>query len=154
GLSGTLAYMAPEMLRGEPASERSDLYAVGMVAYDMLVGRYPFDRTDPATLYEQIISTPLPRASDEIDPRLRRVVESLLSIDPRERPPDAAAVVGALSSALNQTFTVETVATRESFLQAAPFVGRSEELDRLTDILLAAKSGRGSICMVAGESGV
>ena len=154
GLSGTLAYMAPETLRGEPASERSDLYAVGMVAYEMLLGRYPFDRMDPATLYEQIVSTPLPRASDEIDARLRPVIESLLSKDPRQRPHDAAAVVAALSSALNQTFTVETVATRESFLQAAPFVGRSEELARLTDVLSEAKGGRGSVWLVAGESGV
>ena len=154
GLSGTLAYMAPETLRGEPASEHSDLYAVGMIAYEMLLGRYPFDRIDAATLYQRILSTTLPRASDQIDPRLRPVIVSLLSKNPRERPSDAAAVVAALSSALNQTFTVETLATRESFLQAAPFVGRSEEIERLTDLLSESKSGRGSVWLIAGESGV
>ncbi len=45
---GTLAYMAPELLSGAPASEGSDLYAVGTIAYELFAGRHPFDLTDSA----------------------------------------------------------------------------------------------------------
>src|SRR5206468_5483715 len=49
-LAGTLAYMAPELLRGALPSERSDLWAVGMIAYELLVGRYPFAIDDHVRL--------------------------------------------------------------------------------------------------------
>src|SRR5262249_23471018 len=49
-LLGTEGYLAPEVLRGEPASERSDLYSLGAVLYQMLTGRLPFEGGPPEAL--------------------------------------------------------------------------------------------------------
>lgn len=152
--SGTLAYMAPEVLRGEPPSERCDLYAVGMIAYELLTGSYPFSQSDYPRLCRDIMQTSLPRSTDTIDAPLRPVLERLLSKDPKERYTDASDVIGALASALSQPLAVETVATRESLLQTAPLVGRDNELTKLLDVLEEAEMGHGSTWLVAGESGI
>ena len=73
---------------------------------------------------------------------------------PAARYRDAGEVVAALAQALDQPLLVETVATRESFLQAAPLVGRRDELVRLTAVVREARRGNGGACLVAGESGV
>lgn len=54
---GTLAYMAPEVLQGEKATASSDLYAVGVMAYELFVGSHPFDMSNISTLIMHVIST-------------------------------------------------------------------------------------------------
>jgi tetratricopeptide (TPR) repeat protein len=89
---GTPRYMAPEQLRsGGSVSERTDLYALGLILYELLVGRQIFDRTDPGHQ--------LPRPSTVVagvEPRLERVVMRALSPDPRDRPPSAADMAASL----------------------------------------------------------
>ena len=116
---GTFPYMAPEMLRGEQITIATDLYALGMVAYELLIGKYPFDLHDRVRLEAHIRETVLPCAGDELDDRLRPVLARLLAKNPRNRYASADETVYALAAALGQALTVETVATRESFLQAA-----------------------------------
>ena len=152
GWAGTPAYMAPEVLCGEPATERADLYAIGMIAYELFVGRYPFD--GDADLVQSLLATSLPRRTDAVDPQLRPILESLLARDPGERCRDAAAAVNMLSAALVQPLSVETAATRESFLHTAPLVGRQAELATLLRGLEAVGRGHGSTWLVGGESGV
>jgi tetratricopeptide (TPR) repeat protein len=152
--AGTLAYMAPEMLRGEEITAATDLYGVGMVAYELLVGEYPFDLRDRNALRAQLLETTLPRAGDELDDRLRPVLAGLLAKDPKDRFTSADETVRALGVALGEPLTVETVATRESFLQAAPFVGRRDELARLIAVVREAEGGTGGAWLIAGESGV
>src|SRR5207249_2392188 len=132
GFAGTLRYMAPEILRGEAPTEACDLYALGMIAHELFTGSYPFQDTSPVRLAEQIMGMPLPRSDEPVDPRLRPVLERLLAKDPQARYRDATEVIVTLAAALDQVLPVETVATRESFLQSAPLVGRREELARLT----------------------
>jgi tetratricopeptide (TPR) repeat protein len=151
---GTFPYMAPEVLRGEPVTHRADLYALGMIAYELFVGAYPFDQADAIDLHEQILYTTLPRPADEVDERLRPVLARLLAKQPDDRYDSAAEVIATLAAALELPLAVETVATRESFLQAAPFVGRGTELARLAAVLRDARQGKGSAWLVAGESGV
>ena len=54
---GTLAYMAPELLMGKKASRESDLYAVGIIGYELLAGRHPFDTSNLGILTAQILNT-------------------------------------------------------------------------------------------------
>lgn len=153
-LIGTMTHMAPEVVQGHGASERSDLYALGLIAYELLTGRYPFEFSDAAALYRDILHTSLPRPSDDIDARLVPIVARLLAKPAATRYAGAEEVIRDLEAALGQMLPVETVATRESFLQAAPFVGRTAESAALSAALAAAAAGQGGTWLVGGESGV
>jgi eukaryotic-like serine/threonine-protein kinase len=151
-LAGTPAYMAPELYLGFPASKASDLYAVGVIAYELFAGECPFQADSFAGLRAAVLAG-APDLS-RIDPRIAPVVARLLAKDVSHRYADAAEVMAALADATGQPLRVETVHTRESFLQAARLVGRSAELDHLATLLERLLDGEGSAWLVGGESGV
>ena len=95
---GTPGYMSPEQAQGAEVDERSDLFSVGVVAYEMLTGRNPFgagDGSDAVTLLYRIVHEPvepLPDfASAGLPADLRPAVMAALSKDPAARPQNAAA---------------------------------------------------------------
>jgi serine/threonine-protein kinase len=97
--SGTPAYMAPEQLRGEAVSVKSDLYALGLVLYEIFTGRRVYEAqtlADLMMLHEQ--STPATPTSfvKEIDPLVERIILRCLERDPRRRPNSALQVAAAL----------------------------------------------------------
>lgn len=98
---GTAAYMAPEQIRGTPAvSHKTDLYALGVVLYQMLVGSPPYEGSSAVVLMHKHLNEPVPRPSAkvaEIPVALDKLVMQLLAKDPVERPWDAAAVAAALN---------------------------------------------------------
>jgi len=100
---GTAAYLAPEQARGEPAGPPSDLYALGVVAFQLMAGRLPYDAaslTDLARLQE---SGPPPRLDDlapDVAPSLAAAVARALHRDPERRYADAAEMEGALRDGL------------------------------------------------------
>ncbi len=153
-LSGTLAYMAPEVISGESATFSADLYAVGVIAYQLVAGRYPFAIANVQQLLNDILFTTPDVYSLEIDPRLAFVLARLLTKTPDMRFGSAQEAILALCEATDQPPPPETAAIRESFLQAAHFVGREAELRRLQTALSAARDGQGSAWLISGESGV
>jgi serine/threonine protein kinase len=90
---GTPAYMAPEQALGQDVGPWTDLYATGIVAYELLLGRLPYDRreTPVATLLRHVYDPPRPpRELDPLfEPRLAQWLEEMLAKDPRDRPRDA-----------------------------------------------------------------
>lgn len=154
-IAGTMAYMAPELFRGEDISHASDLYAVGLVIYEMLAGVYPFQGKNLAYLAYEIMNTPpdLMRLNiindDVID-----IIDRLLVKDPEERYQDAAEALEDLRQALNRPDESEPLAIRESFLHAATFVGRDNELEILRTAMNEVAAGKGSAWLIGGESGV
>jgi serine/threonine protein kinase/tetratricopeptide (TPR) repeat protein len=151
-LAGTPAYMAPELYVGFPASKSSDLYAVGVIAYELFAGRSPFRADNFGALRTAVLET-TPDVSS-VDPRLAPVIARLLAKDASDRYADAAEVMAALADATGQPLRVETPHTRESFLQAAELVGREPELTRLSAMLEGLLHGKGAAWLVGGESGV
>lgn len=149
---GTLAYLAPEILYEEPPSVASDLYAVGVMAYELFLDRHPFNRRDVSTLMDETLYK-VPDTS-RLDRALAGVLDRLLGKTPPERYPDAESVIAALCAAVDEPIPGETIAVRESFLRASTFVGREHEMKRLRDALSAALVGTGSAWLVGGESGV
>jgi len=99
---GTPLYLAPEVLKGEPADGRTDLYAVGAVFYELLTGRPPFTGDDPVAVLSQIVNAPItpPRVFDAAIPSaVERVVVRLLEKDPSDRYASAEDVLTDLADA-------------------------------------------------------
>src|SRR5258708_7271290 len=152
--SGTLAYMAPEVTNGEAFGPPADLYAVGLMAYELLVGTFPFNVRNITTLVEQIRSM-LPDFTALVgNPELMAVLMRLLAKNPSDRYPQAEEVIPALCNATNVPIPTETLAIRESFIQAASFVGREQEIQQLSDSLNKSIQGSGGVILIGGESGV
>ncbi|MBI3186111.1 MAG: protein kinase [Myxococcales bacterium] len=88
GIAGSLHYLPPEMARGQPATAQSDLYSLGVVAFEMLTGKVPFDGTTAAQIVLQQINTAPPKLSQfaPVPDALGDWVLGLLSKDPAKRP--------------------------------------------------------------------
>lgn len=100
---GTPAYMAPEQYEGREVTTSSDIYALGLVLYELLSGKRAWDATTHAELRSMRGATPIPAitASDhqDIDPALAALVDRCLEPDPSDRPASALAVAAALPGA-------------------------------------------------------
>ena len=113
---GTAAYLSPEQARGEPAGPASDLYALGVVSYQLMAGKLPYEAaslTDLARLQE---AGPPPRLTDDVrdvPPALSAVVARALARDPERRYADAAEMEDALRDGLAGVASTEDLdATR------------------------------------------
>jgi predicted ATPase len=130
------------------------LYAVGVICYELFAGHHPFSTENTGKLIQAVLNETPDVFSLEIDSEMREVLEKLLDKKPENRYSSAAQVIRALNEATNLTLPVETSATRESFLQAAPFAGREAELAVLLHELENAVAGQGGGWLIGGESGV
>jgi serine/threonine protein kinase len=91
-LLGTPNYISPEQVLGQPATAASDLYALGVVAHEMLSGRRPFDRETPFATALSHVQEPPPPLPGDLPEDLALVIEDCLCKDPRHRPPHATAI--------------------------------------------------------------
>jgi eukaryotic-like serine/threonine-protein kinase len=87
-VAGTLPYMSPEQLRGQPADARSDIYAAGMILYELATGKHPFERKTGTVLIDAILNSPPPppgRLRLEISPLLEQTILKCLEKQPENR---------------------------------------------------------------------
>jgi len=96
GVAGTLIYMAPELLRGKPASAGSDIWSLGVLFYEILSGRLPFQGQTAFELSMAIMVEDPPPLDTALPERLRTLVRKCLEKDPAERPTDAAGIQATL----------------------------------------------------------
>jgi len=105
-VQGTVPYMAPEVLRGQPADVRSDLWSLGVVLFEMLAGRLPFARATSAETLAAILRDPVPALPTTTPAAVAHVVQRCLSKEPSDRPGHAAEVAMALEVAAIATPSV------------------------------------------------
>jgi hypothetical protein len=97
--SGTPAYMAPEQLRGEQVTAKSDIYALGMLLYEIFTGKRAYEAATMAELIrmqESAQITSMSSIAAEIDPTVEKAIRRCLDPDPAKRPASALMVAAAL----------------------------------------------------------
>jgi DNA-binding SARP family transcriptional activator len=125
---GEPAYMSPEQVRGEPVTEQSDVYAFGILAYEVLTGSGPYEaRNDNESISAHLRDEPrsLRRSRPDLDAERARIIERCLAKDP-ERRPFASEVAALLSGSAAQTGPSSTLPSANLPAQGtrAPLPGR------------------------------
>lgn len=127
-LLGTPAYMAPEQTLGQPVTPQTDVYALGVVLYEMATGRPPYEADTPMAVALMHVHEPLPLPR-QVNPALSKAVELVILKGLAKAPQDRYHSAGELSEALTWAVSTETPApsTRLIELAEAVAVRKSEE---------------------------
>ncbi|MCT6838381.1 MAG: protein kinase, partial [Bifidobacteriales bacterium] len=94
---GTAQYISPEQAQGLQATPQSDIYSLGVVAYEGLCGHRPFTGATPVDIAAAHVNDPVPPLPDSIDTQLTSFIMSMLAKDPRDRPANALVVSHTLA---------------------------------------------------------
>ncbi len=167
---GTAMYMAPEVIRDEPPDPSSDLYAIGVVLFELLTGRPPFEGPDLATVLHAHLKQPVPDPRDRapaVPTALAEIALRLLEKAPRDRFASAREVTSALHAWRSRVTapprrpsdggrtaasSVVAPAPRRALAGGARFVGREAAIDAVL-ARAASLPEPGGLLVVQGEVG-
>ena len=158
---GTASYMAPEQALGQPVDARTDLYALGVLLYELTTGRVPFTGDDPLTIVSQHVHAPVvpPRVlRPDLPRKLEALILRLLAKDPNHRFSSANETRVALLESLGDDQGAEDSAAASSVaildaLSRGRLVGRTTELAEARELWQRAREGRGHAVLLSGEPG-
>lgn len=158
-IEGTVFYMAPELAVGKEYDGRADLYALGVMLYELTTGELPFQHGDPVAVISQHLHAPVvpPRAKDPtVPPGLNRLIVQLMQKNPDDRPADAGQVIRALHS---QTILDPEAAEDEQLstldrIVRGRMIGRQAEFEKARELWYSAVGGNSQILLISGEPGV
>ena len=162
---GTIAYLSPEQVSGLETDCRADIYALGTVLYECIVGETPFNGEFQSVLYRIAHEAPAPlRARVDVSLELERIIFWCLEKEPGRRPARAKDLAASLSSFRSTLVSEESekpslpTSLRETgkyFVPpATPFIGREKELTELQGRLNAAVYGECQFVVIGGETGI
>jgi ABC-type oligopeptide transport system substrate-binding subunit/serine/threonine protein kinase len=158
-IEGTVFYMAPELALGQEYDGRADLYALGVMLYELTTGELPFQQGDPVAIISQHVNAPVvtPRAKDpEIPAGLDKLIVQLMSKDPEDRPSTAAQILEALQQpGLLETTGVEDeqLSTLDRIVRGR-MIGREAEFVKARELWYSAVEGSSQVVLISGEPGV
>ncbi len=155
-LKGTLAYMAPEIPKGGIIDARTDLYALGVLAFELATGRYPFLGKTPLEIIRQHLEKAPPRLKPlrDVPDAFESLVTRLLAKDPRERPADTSELLRELGALTGKSVTVQDYGASTSYLHSAELVGRAAEQEVLQKALAKLREGAARSLFVTAPAGV
>ena len=105
---GTAQYISPEQAQGEQATAQSDIYSLGVVAYEGLCGHRPFTGATPVDIAAAHVNDPVPPLPENFDLQLQQFIMSMLAKNPKDRPKDALVVSKVLSRIERRLLDQET----------------------------------------------
>ena len=153
-LQGTPPHIAPELGTGQPVDERSDLYALGTLAYWLLCREhaYPVQTLRQLSLAWRV---PPPHIATiaNVPEAFGALIMSMIEPDPIARPDGAAEVIDRLNAIAGRASREET-ATAQAYLANPTLIQRQPQLARLVSALDAADRGRGASLVIRGEAGL
>src|SRR5699024_6629762 len=121
-LMGTVSYMSPELVTGDPADERSDVYALGILIFEMITGTRPYTGESAVAIAIQHTNSRVPAPSsliDGISPADDDFVLHLTEPAQEDRPPDATEVLILLEHLLENPAAADQLAEQSSMDSAA-----------------------------------
>ncbi|HEX2679409.1 MAG TPA: serine/threonine-protein kinase, partial [Polyangiales bacterium] len=151
-LIGTPPFLAPEIANRERIDQRSDLYALGALAYWLLNGRHLYPAKTVRQLRKLWQSTPAPSFAPDTPPALQQLIAALLQRDARLRPGSAAEVIDRLS-ALAGISADQSPSVARAYLDHPKLIGRGAELGSVRGLLDRAGTGQASAMLVLGAQG-
>jgi len=158
GLLGTFAYMAPEQVTTGEIDGRSDLYAIGVILFELLTGQYPFPIEPPAAALHHHVNTPpqlVRHMAPGANPTLAALTHRLLEKDPMDRLQSAEDAMRFLADSEAAEASLPDVSRELPGLLFVPrFVGREDDLEEFEGIASDAAGGRGKLVLLEGPSGV
>jgi len=150
-VAGTPRYMSPEQARGRATTAATDVYSAGVVLYEMLAGKPPFEHGSPVDLGLRHVQDPPPALPAATPPELAAIVAHALAKEPAERYADGAEMAGALHAAEIASDDAQTPARRTPRAQPRPDAAATAVLGRDATIDLAgAGAAAGAATKVLG----
>jgi serine/threonine-protein kinase len=133
-IMGTAQYLSPEQAQGQPVSPRSDLYSIGVMLYELLTGKVPFDAESPVTIaLKHVSEPPVPpsQLNPAVSPALDAVVLRALEKEPERRFADADEFAAALLEARDRPTVVAKEVQLDPYpMPGEPFVEEERERSR------------------------
>ena len=158
-LLGTIGYMAPEQARGEIVTQEADVFALGVMMYELVTGRHPFmAASQMGTLHALLWESPEPPSfvNSELPRAIDQLIVEMLQKDPRLRP-GASEVMYRLNLAHDSTIAValsSVTVTQPRRGVTREIVGRDQELDALQHEFERAQRGQGRLVVISAEAGM
>lgn len=152
---GTLSYLAPEVIRGERYGCQADLYSLGVLMYETLFGKRPFDEEEPGELAKshlekEVIIPNQPPVTEG----LKNLILKMLEKDPIDRCFSAREILDEVKR-LSGSQAKDLLATlANGLISSGDFVGREEELSVLKEALKQASKAKITPVLILGESGI
>ena len=158
-IAGTVFYLAPEQALGQPLDGRTDLYAVGVMLYELTAGRLPFAAEDPLAVVAQHLYTPVVPPStynDDIPPALETLILQLMAKRPEDRPASAGELRRALESIDLSPGRAARAAPASMLERIARghLVARERELHEARSLWQQVADGQSQMLLISGEPGV
>lgn len=155
---GTLSYLAPEVVLGQPATAQSDLYALGVVMYELITGRMPFPGENLMTIISQhLYATPVPPSTynPTIVGPLDELVLELLAKQPSARPTSAAEVAQRLAQiSAPRPETPPAPASPLNRLARGRMIGRQQEFEQAKALWQQCLESNAQLLLISGEPGI
>ena len=163
---GTIYYLPPEQAMGKPIDGRTDLYALGVMLYELTTGRLPFDADNPLAIISQHLHAPVVPPSTfraDLPPELERIILRLLAKDPNDRFATAGEMILRLDEMngahlaqpgpLAVSETPDAIVLLEK-LARGRLIGRHSDVAQLRETWKTAQQGRSRLVLISGEPGV